>query len=1173
VPNSFSQTAEFICPISNKPFDFEVWLIIDRDERPDLIEKARAGTLNTVISPYTGTAMGTVDAPLLIFQPNGTPSLFFSPAQGTTQEQNQQQAIELIHQLRQRLGTGWQERWLQNGLPAIPRELVGDALDDFGWAAQKLAQTAQSGQTSDDPVNELRAIIKQLQQPPRDTHDMSRRVELSRRALELIPKAGNEQLRAFAQVELGSALLQNLLGSRAENLEDAIAAYQQALTVFTQTTMPIDWATTLVNLAIAYRNRIRGDWAQNLEDAIAAYQQALTVFTPTNMPALWANTMNNLANAYADRIRGERTDNLEQAIEAYQHSLTVRTRDAMPTEWAEAMMNLGNAYAIRIRGERTDNLEQAIEAYQHSLTVRTRDAMPTEWATTMMNLAIAYQQRIQGDRADNLEQAIEAYHHSLTVRTRDTMPTEWATTMMNLAIAYFIRIRGYRAENLEQAITIYHQVLTVFTQTAMPIDWARVKMNLANAYYSRIRGDRAQNLEDAIDAYQQALIIFTRSAMPIEWATTQMNLAIAYAVRIRGDRAENLELAIAAYQQALIIFTRSAMPVDWAQTMHNMADAFANRIRGNRVNNIKQAIAAYQQVLTITTLTAFPVEHRDTLVNLAKLYFREKSWLKAYQTCLNAITVGSLVFDDAIGDAGRLDAIKKISNLYIQATFSALQLGQYNEALTQLEAGKARLLAEVQSLGDANLIQLDDTERFQLQTLRDQIKALEYEARLPADNAARRDDRAISSELGEARAKLRRLIENFRAQYPNFMPEGLLLTDLLALIPKNSTLVAPLFTSQGSAVFVVPGDVGEVTAAHVLMLDNFKLDDLYAITRGIDEHPGWLRYYVNYLLGPVGAQALFNGIEDVTHRLWDAFVGKIHERLQSLGVKSVLLMPQADTALVPLHAAWREVDGVRRCLMEDYLITYTPSMVTLATARRKTKAGAGALVAGVSQYDMKNDLPNTRAEADSIAALFGTTALLDRAASVDAVHEGVRGKAYVHLSCHGGFDWSGNAFASALYLANDEPLPLAQIMAQFDLEAARLVVLSACETGIVDFNNVPDEFVGLPAGFMQAGASAVVSSLWTVEDRSTALLMERMYKLMLDKENPLEPAEALRQAQFWLRNATAKEIGDYYQAFLIQRVSQSEAANAFMEIMQRAKPDEKPYAHPFYWAAFTYNGL
>src|SRR5690606_12005610 len=239
---------------------------------------------------------------------------------------------------------------------------------------------------------------------------------------------------------------------------------------------------------------------------------------------------------------------------------------------------------------------------------------------------------------------------------------------------------------------------------------------------------------------------------------------------------------------------------------------------------------------------------------------------------------------------------------------------------------------------------------------------------------------------------------------------------------------------------IVPGGVREVTAEHVLLLDDFKRADLNALTRQDETKHGWLRYYVEYRFNRAGVKTLFDGIDDVTRRLWDAFVGKIHEYLQALGITRLLFMPQGDTALVPPHAASREVDDARRCLMDDYAITYTPSMVTPATARRKSARGVGALVAGVSEYRTMNRLPHTRGEAESIAALFGTSVLLDSAATVEAVRTGVTGKAYVHLSCHGGFGWGGDAFASALYVTNDEPLPLAQIIAQLDFEAARLVV-------------------------------------------------------------------------------------------------------------------------------------
>jgi len=55
----------------------------------------------------------------------------------------------------------------------------------------------------------------------------------------------------------------------------------------------------------------------------------------------------------------------------------------------------------------------------------------------------------------------------------------------------------------------------------------------------------------------------------------------------------------------------------------------------------------------------------------------------------------------------------------------------------------------------------------------------------------------------------------------------------------------------------------------------------------------------------------------------------------------------------------------------------------------------------------------------------------------------------------------------------------------------RLVTLSACETGRYDTQRAPEEFVGLPATFMQLGATGVLATLWQADDLATALLMTR----------------------------------------------------------------------------------
>jgi CHAT domain-containing protein len=76
--------------------------------------------------------------------------------------------------------------------------------------------------------------------------------------------------------------------------------------------------------------------------------------------------------------------------------------------------------------------------------------------------------------------------------------------------------------------------------------------------------------------------------------------------------------------------------------------------------------------------------------------------------------------------------------------------------------------------------------------------------------------------------------------------------------------------------------------------------------------------------------------------------------------------------------------------------------------------------------------------------------------------------------------------------------------------SADLVVLSACETGLG--KEIQGEgLVGIARGFMYAGASSVVASLWKVDDLATAEFMKVFYKGML--QAGLGPAAALRQAQ------------------------------------------------------------
>lgn len=96
---------------------------------------------------------------------------------------------------------------------------------------------------------------------------------------------------------------------------------------------------------------------------------------------------------------------------------------------------------------------------------------------------------------------------------------------------------------------------------------------------------------------------------------------------------------------------------------------------------------------------------------------------------------------------------------------------------------------------------------------------------------------------------------------------------------------------------------------------------------------------------------------------------------------------------------------------------------------------------------------------------------------------------------------------------------------------ADLTVLSACNTALgKDLKG--EGLIGLTRGFMYAGSRSVVASLWEVDDRATAVLMENFYQAML--RDGLTPAAALRSAKNAVRQQPAWRHPYYWAGFVLQ---------------------------------------
>ncbi len=887
----------------------------------------------------------------------------------------------------------------------------------------------------------------------------------------------------------------------------------------------------------------------------------------------YATAQLRLGFLYYQLPTGDRGANLQRSFKCYTQALRFCTAEAAPLDYAATQVSLGASYQELPTGDRAANQARAIDCYTQALRFFTAEADPLDYATTQNNLGNAYTALPAGDRTANLARAIDCYTQALQFRGAEDAPLDYAATLSNLGRAYRELPAGDRAANLARAIDCYTQALQFRTAEADPLKYAETQNNLGNAYEELPDGDQAANQARAIDCYTQALRFVTAKAAPLKYATTQTNLGNAYAWLPSGDRAANLARAIDCYTQALRFRTAEAAPLDYARTQHNLGNAYEELPTGDQAANLARAIECYTQALRFRTVEAAPAQCRQTARSLGDVHFEQGRWAEAHDAYSSAIRAGELLYQATGSDAGRQAELGEAGDVVATDAYCLARLGRLAEAVQRLEAGRARALGEALARDRAALQQASQADRTAFAAAADRINALEAEGRRGPDTEApaaptARSFAERSAELVRAREDLAGVIERIRAYLPGFMGEGLDYPEVAAAASPERPLVYLLTTSQGGLALLVPAGSQAPAPQHAVWLDGFtdaRLDALLVQRDPSGEARGYLVGQVTGNLDQLAA-AVTETIEVLRREL----LGPLAGRLADLGVAAATVVPVGRLSLLPLPAA----------APEGCTIALAPSARALRAASNALRERAGkppVLLAAGNPLPVPagwHALGYAGLEVRAIARFFaaGSRRILpEQAATATAVTQGLPGATHLHLACHGGFDLH-EPLDSALYLSGGDRLTLRDLLdGDLDLSSQRLAVLSACQTGITEFNRVPDEVLGLPAGFWQAGVPGVVATLWPVNDRSTAVLVAEFYRLLLAEQH--DPATALREARQFLRDATARELAEWFQCRYDDSGSTDLAAyQAAADLRSRPDPADQPYADPVYWAGFVYSG-
>jgi CHAT domain-containing protein len=494
---------------------------------------------------------------------------------------------------------------------------------------------------------------------------------------------------------------------------------------------------------------------------------------------------------------------------------------------------------------------------------------------------------------------------------------------------------------------------------------------------------------------------------------------------------------------------------------------------------------------------------------LHALQNEKKEALAAHLNAVELLEADRRKLRDETGSRAVLD--DRISFYYEPINYF-LEQRRYEQAFNLMERCRSRAMTDLIMGGKLALQQSGGGSLFaRLQETRSQIGSLQDKLFRTRAGPAREQDQVAIHEWESEIARLQQVYREISAELNQRAP---------ALAELAAPVVIPLPRLQQVLGELKADMLYYLIRDHGLLLWHINEKEVHV--RNVFIPASELESKIQKLLTTLSA--VDPGKIDFDHQTArELFLFAVQPALGWIKSKRLILVPHESLHYLPFQVLQDPVD--QAFLGERFALSYVPNATLLTHFTESGPLQRGQLLA-VADKSLEED--SKEIEGLQLDRLFPQRhkVLLDP--SKEQLKNSLGAYDYVHMSVHGAFN-PNEPMLSYLRIGSDpdSTLTAAEVFG-LQLPKARLVVLSACESGNLVATR-GNELIGMQRAFLFAGAKSLLVSNWKVDAEATAEWMGTFYREAQTKA----PPEAARLSLLAVK---------------------------------------KRYAHPFYWGAFQLTG-